>query len=211
MPRQPKVIHPLRAIRTAAGLTQPQLGKLIGVSKDTIQSIENGRLEMSEDLAIKITRQTGCVLTCKETENGGSRYNVGAVGADTLRAYTKEDFDSYRRSMKQVDESDFEHTDKSAVHCIDLVLRMAKRQGEGTVAAIVQDFETFVAKLYLGYGLKPQFQAELRENWLPLNAQLEIDRDVANFPLLPLGVASKYLRLAEDFRGAEQASEEPKK
>jgi len=43
-------------LRTAAGLSQGELGKVLGVSRQTINSIENGRYLPSLPLALAIAR-----------------------------------------------------------------------------------------------------------------------------------------------------------
>jgi DNA-binding XRE family transcriptional regulator len=60
MPRRPKFIHPVRAVRTinseAKGRTisQEAFAKMIGVSQATVQSVELGRLDVSTSLARRI-------------------------------------------------------------------------------------------------------------------------------------------------------------
>jgi transcriptional regulator with XRE-family HTH domain len=59
MPRRSTFGHPLRAIRGATGLSQARFGRLVGVTAHTIESIENGRLPLSERLAREIQFATG--------------------------------------------------------------------------------------------------------------------------------------------------------
>jgi putative transcriptional regulator len=46
-------------LRTVAGLSQGELGKALGVSRQTINSIENGRYLPSLPLALAIARNFG--------------------------------------------------------------------------------------------------------------------------------------------------------
>ncbi|SHE25161.1 helix-turn-helix transcriptional regulator [Actinomyces glycerinitolerans] len=46
----------VRALREAKGLTQAQLGEAVGVSRQSINSIEKGRYDPSLPLAIAIAR-----------------------------------------------------------------------------------------------------------------------------------------------------------
>lgn len=46
----------VRALRQAAGLSQRELGERLGVSRQTINSIETGRYDPSLPLAIAIAR-----------------------------------------------------------------------------------------------------------------------------------------------------------
>ncbi len=49
----------VRALREAAGLSQGALGAALGVSRQTIQSIEVGKYDPSLPLAIRIARYFG--------------------------------------------------------------------------------------------------------------------------------------------------------
>ena len=46
----------VRELRTAAGLSQRELGELLDVSRQTVNSIETGRYDPSLPLAIAIAR-----------------------------------------------------------------------------------------------------------------------------------------------------------
>jgi putative transcriptional regulator len=46
----------VRSLREAAGLSQRALGDALGVSRQTVNSIENGRYDPSLPLAISIAR-----------------------------------------------------------------------------------------------------------------------------------------------------------
>ena len=46
----------LRKLRQAKGLSQQKLGDILGVSRQTINSVENGKFDPSLTLAIKLTK-----------------------------------------------------------------------------------------------------------------------------------------------------------
>ncbi|GIP26274.1 transcriptional regulator [Paenibacillus sp. J23TS9] len=48
--------HRIKNLRSAIGLTQEQLSERVGVSRQTIISIENGRFNPSLELAYKIAK-----------------------------------------------------------------------------------------------------------------------------------------------------------
>jgi transcriptional regulator with XRE-family HTH domain len=50
---------PLAVLRTELGLGQKEFGELVGRERPTIQAIELGKLRLTEDLAAKISAQTG--------------------------------------------------------------------------------------------------------------------------------------------------------
>ena len=52
----------IEAIRNAKGIRQDELAKLMGVSRQTISSLENGRYNPSIMLAYKISRYFGMTI-----------------------------------------------------------------------------------------------------------------------------------------------------
>ena len=54
--------HRIKNLRSAIGLTQEQLSKRVGVSRQTIISIENGRFNPSLELAYKIAKVFDCYI-----------------------------------------------------------------------------------------------------------------------------------------------------
>jgi len=52
----------VRALRTRAGLSQADLAAAMGVSRQTINSIENGRYLPSLPLAISLARRFGATV-----------------------------------------------------------------------------------------------------------------------------------------------------
>jgi len=54
------VVTRLALVRTQKGLTQAELADAVGVSRQTINSVERGRFEASLSLALGIARYFGC-------------------------------------------------------------------------------------------------------------------------------------------------------
>jgi putative transcriptional regulator len=54
--------HRIKELRASFGLTQEQLSEQIGVSRQTIISIENGRYNPSLELAFKIAKAFRCKI-----------------------------------------------------------------------------------------------------------------------------------------------------
>ena len=52
----------LKELRQAAGLTQQQLAEALGVSRQTVISIENGKYDPSLPLAFKLSRRLGVTI-----------------------------------------------------------------------------------------------------------------------------------------------------
>ena len=56
----PKLLNNVEAMRRQAGLTQAELSKFAGVSRKSINAIENGMYVPSTVLAFKIADTLGC-------------------------------------------------------------------------------------------------------------------------------------------------------
>ncbi|GIM46184.1 transcriptional regulator [Collibacillus ludicampi] len=54
--------HRIKELRAAFGWTQEQLSEIVGVSRQTIISIENGRYNPSLELAYKIAKAFRCKI-----------------------------------------------------------------------------------------------------------------------------------------------------
>lgn len=52
----PKIANKVRELRAAAGLTQQELGEKAGVSRVTINCLENGVYQPSLELALRLAR-----------------------------------------------------------------------------------------------------------------------------------------------------------
>lgn len=55
MPDHPELANRLRGLRTEAGLTQAALAEKVGVSRKTINTVENGVFVPSTILALKLS------------------------------------------------------------------------------------------------------------------------------------------------------------
>jgi putative transcriptional regulator len=56
----PTILNRVRAMRAERGWTQQELADLVGVSRQSINSIENGRYVPSLPLALTFARVFGC-------------------------------------------------------------------------------------------------------------------------------------------------------
>lgn len=59
MPDHPELGNALRQLRGEAGLTQAQLAEAIGVSRKTINTVENGVFVPSSILALRLAQALG--------------------------------------------------------------------------------------------------------------------------------------------------------
>ena len=58
--RRSPLRHPLAILRTTIGLTQKEMADLVDRTPSTIQSVELGKLPLSEDLAMLIAEELEC-------------------------------------------------------------------------------------------------------------------------------------------------------
>ena len=83
--------HVLAIVRTTVGLTQKELAAVLGCSVPTIQSIELGRLKLSEGLAQRVVENTGVDLACL-LHNDPSQPVLDQTG----QPYTRAEFDRWQ-------------------------------------------------------------------------------------------------------------------
>jgi putative transcriptional regulator len=62
MVRPTKVTNSIRAVRESSGLTQAELAKRIGVTRQTLIAIEQGKYSPTLELAFQIAREFGVGL-----------------------------------------------------------------------------------------------------------------------------------------------------
>jgi len=58
----PELIAHLKKVRTQAGLTQAELADRVGVSRKTINTVENGVFTPSTTLSLKLSRELGVTV-----------------------------------------------------------------------------------------------------------------------------------------------------
>ena len=111
--KQGRMVAELRKI---IGKSQSQFAAMLGVSKDTIISVENGRNQLSKKLEARIFYATGASF--RETE-----------GFDGLKGYTREEFDKFREYVFQTDEETARDSFDKVKFWIEIVLRAAGQPG----------------------------------------------------------------------------------
>lgn len=59
MPDHPELANRLKELRSSAGITQARLAEMVGVSRKTINTVENGVFVPSTILALKLSTALG--------------------------------------------------------------------------------------------------------------------------------------------------------
>ena len=96
--RRSPLRHTLAVLRNTIGMGQKEMAELVGRSTRTIQAIELGQLQLSEDLAMRIAAETGIEVGWL-LENDLSKPPIGrmANGVDrSLHPYDRRIFEWYR-------------------------------------------------------------------------------------------------------------------
>lgn len=97
--RKSKLKTPLAVLRTTIGLKQKQLAALVNKSQATIQSIELGRLKLSETLAERIVLETDVNLAW--LLNGDP--DAPIIKMDGRTRYSKHDFETAQASHENIE------------------------------------------------------------------------------------------------------------
>jgi|EndMetStandDraft_4_1072995.scaffolds.fasta_scaffold07646_5 transcriptional regulator with XRE-family HTH domain len=93
---------PVAILRSILGLSVKEFAEIIGKSPSTIPALETGRLPLSEDTALRISRETGVALAWLLDGDPDVRpyhdevWNGGVYDRETfeeIQAYKKENFD----------------------------------------------------------------------------------------------------------------------
>jgi DNA-binding XRE family transcriptional regulator len=176
----------------ATGKTQKEFAAMLGIGRESILSIELGRMKMPSDLALKIRVETGCCLTESTGRRGERIFDVKAVAADTLKKYTPIDFRGHREAMDEFYNSDSEELIsmcQGATRAIDLMLHAANRRGGGVMLAFVKDFENFLARTFESFRLASFLEGYVRESY---ESSAPAKVAAKSFPLAPLSTAYPF-------------------
>src|SRR6185295_16888592 len=91
--------HPLAVLRTTIGLTQKEMAELTGRAARTIQAVELSKLPLSEELALRIAKETGVDeswLLAGDTNVPPQRGAALLAFAKENRPYLREDYEWQR-------------------------------------------------------------------------------------------------------------------
>ncbi|NNE90791.1 MAG: helix-turn-helix transcriptional regulator [Verrucomicrobiales bacterium] len=174
MPRPPSFYHPLRDIRKVTDFsTQAEFAKRIGVAAPTIQAIENGKLEISRKLALRIERATGA--DHRELMKGSTGRPISLDGS----RYSREFFEAWKTEQFGDENPGPESSLSQIEFWAGLLIEAAeKKQLEGKASAVVHrltealdsvcqdcDLETEVEDLMVP--LKDvEYQASAPDEWV---------------------------------------------
>ncbi|HIG30485.1 MAG TPA: XRE family transcriptional regulator [Verrucomicrobiales bacterium] len=193
MPKQPKLEHPLRIIRKTAGFTnQKRFGELVGVSGETIKSVETGRLKISQELASRIMMATGaCPLELRKYSSTGKP--TGKAQTQFGEPYSKEFFEHWKAGVFKATEENAVQDARTLYGWLEVLFLASARPGTDKLATLKMGFIQWLEEAKDTFGLNSQVKAVLK------------DRPVKALPLSP---AMKRI-LDQQYKTGERAK--PKK
>jgi DNA-binding XRE family transcriptional regulator len=152
--------------------TQEQFALMLGVSKDTIVSVENGRNRLTPRLAKRIYIATGALPSSLEA-NTGEVLAQDHTTRGPVMPYTKDYFDHWRKIAMGVVGDDPVSRDKAAESMFDLtkdrievLLVAATRWGitnRDRFPAVLQSLDEWIEATYHDFGLAAEVDAVIRE------------------------------------------------
>jgi len=192
MPRKSsRPTHPLRTIRIAAKLSQEKFAKKLGVSKDTILSIECGRLKMSNELALKVKFHTGCQIKSERNSDGRLEHSITTISDQTLGEYTHEDFEQHEQMRSESAQIAFASSVRGAGRSVDLLLRAAQRRSLATAQSVRVDLERFIVRIFADYDLSAFLEGLFREECAQEEG-LNAAEAVKSFASVPLVLSLRF-------------------
>jgi len=141
---------------------------MLGVSRETVLSIEGRRMKMPSDLALKVRIETGCCLKESKNQRGRPTFDVVAIATSTLKKYKAEDFAEHRQAMNEIYSSDATELTtmcQGATRAVDLLIHAASRRGGSVMLGFLKDLENFLAKSFESYGLRAFLSGYIEEKF----------------------------------------------
>src|ERR1039458_943391 len=159
-------------LREILGKTQAQFAVMLGVSRDTIVSVENGRNRLRPGLAYRIHIATG-VNQVNLLENTGvlmtgdqDPYGRG------ISEYTRESFEEWRNNVfyegddpagrKKTAQYFFDHL-KGRIEVLLIAATRPGLKGRDRFPAVMQSLEGWIAAVYRGFEVAKEGDEVLRE------------------------------------------------
>ena len=156
MPKQPKINHPVRQVRTCLGHTQAGFAKLVGCSAIAIQRIENGSLKLSPKLAHAIAEATKAAP--ESLLKGPGTAALDALG----QPYTRESFQQLTALLPMTDD-ELRHDLDSLIRYLELLLIASNRAGTSKTLGVNAAVQAAFAKIADDFNLLPGIKGFLLE------------------------------------------------
>jgi transcriptional regulator with XRE-family HTH domain len=224
---KPKLKTTVSVLRTTIGMSAKKFAGLIGRSIHTVKSVESGRLALSEDLAMKISHETGVDTRWLLGGNPQTPPFPGDIAQDG-KDYAKEVFERVRaaREDKKSPFPEGEHTREEQLMCLlfrfTFFYSSARANGEEVMALYrLHDFEGDLAEQF-GLSLdEPAFELALKAGRSLQKLTTRLKRDQKDLSALSFGPGKvdpvndtrpvKFLQFRHRTAKAMRAINEPRK
>lgn len=130
MPRVSASNHPVAVLRKDLGLLQKEFAEIVGCSLATIQSVELGRLELSQKLAARISERTG--VSMEWLLRGKAKRPIPAAESMGYHfvEYSRNHFDlAQSRGLPAIADSELDWIFKIGKNDLEAVFRSARELG----------------------------------------------------------------------------------
>jgi len=166
MPRPVTHRHVLRDLRNTIKRTQAQFAKLLGVSRVYVNKIENGQMQISPSLALRVHALTG--ISVDELAMGSEGKLVDLTG----RQYRPETFAWWQKKLRQPSEKDTIMHVRNLRWWTHLLLRAAvSHQGGVAYYPVLTALNQSLSIIRQDFGLEETTGRLLRECDPPLKWQ----------------------------------------
>jgi DNA-binding transcriptional regulator YiaG len=164
-----KPYHPIRALRTILGQNQAEFAAMIGASKDTVVSWENGRNPLSAPLARRISLVTG--VDELSLMQGSDPLLTRYIAPKT--PFTLEAYDKHRKTFwGQTPEENVRRRIRPCADTLELLFLAAARAGAGEgcsrLPGLMDSFIQWCHQAREDFELGAEIDAELAKRKAPI-------------------------------------------
>jgi transcriptional regulator with XRE-family HTH domain len=164
-------------LRKIIGKTQEQFAVMLGVSKDTIVSVENGRNRLSEPLAWRIYAATGANLG--DLSEGSGRVGTGGnIFEPGSKEYTLDFFNKWRTEFIEETDSSYEARERAALKFFDdlkdwievlfVAAMLPGHKGKDRFPALMHSLDEWIDTAFEEFQLQRQVDEVLKKRSLKL-------------------------------------------
>lgn len=184
MARPPKKISSIRKIRMIIGITQVEMGELLGIAQTTVEKLENEKLKMPRNIADRYYRETGCLI-----ENG---IPVPMIGND--EPFTQEAFEEHRESLHLEMEKQIKDRSMSINFLLGLLMESA--HSKKSLYGFSEDLGALLVQLIDLNGLSGE-SCDYLESTLKLD-RVEAEKYLSKLRALPIIAGLELANLREE-------------
>ena len=147
-------MHPLRVVREVTKLSQAAFGRMVGCTAETIEKMENGKLEIGESMHERIRMATG-VLTVKSKTDKPLDY--------AGEPFTQTTYAEWREYLRGTESQNSKFWLKEMQSRLDVIFEAASRPSVEKVQMLYANLEEWLCKTAEKLSLKASIEKVLEE------------------------------------------------